>query len=764
MLERCSKFRFQDSHHLLKTTPHPCNDTDDEMMLDPLMGREKDIEKIIGLLTSKSNGVSIEGMCGIGKSLLARKIFKENRILQHFSEQSLWVNVANGIFVWDDIKEKIKERVSALSDKKTILIVFDNLQHMGHLEWHKFQRYSHMLRSESAPAIDIRIIITTRNPTISDSTCSDQHKLGLLTNDCCEEVIKKYASYYRTDLEEQHFLDIVAKVAKKCEGLPLGAKMFGIIIGKCKNEHDWYAIENVNWLWQVPGFKTEIFPMILSSSYKDMKPELWRCVAYLSLFPVGHHFDIQDLVHLWVAECFIPYQLTSSFEQIRKDYIDELKRRLIIIHQPSKEEVKLQSFSQELALVASLKTCLRLDQDVLPSYVLVNKPRHLGYSHSPANFSLLEKLSNLRTFISLHDRMKPGVFTDIPPALFQASSQLRVLSLKGSYIQQLQKEIFDHLKQLRYLDISFTRVYNLPKEVLKISGLQFLKIKGCDNLTLPQDFHELTSLIYVDWEKQLLHKDPKPLHQIGKLSKLENLPLFKVGDQEGSHISELKTMDNLQGSIDISNLEKVKNRDDAKEAMLHEKGGLREVSLHWGNEVKDYGFYTTTLENLKPHENVKTLELTKYSAEKLPEWMRDFKFEKLTLTRCTTSIFPALGTLKNVKTLVLNYVHDQAQVSCRKPNDDGISLFTSLESLELRNMTKIQQLIGLQSTDMLRLQNITIVGCTKMERLPSLDHIKTLRSLKIDGSATLSAYVKREHNNNNWLRNVRKEIDGEPFP
>ncbi|KAL2925676.1 putative disease resistance RPP13-like protein 1, partial [Bienertia sinuspersici] len=680
----------------------------EESVLDPLIGREKDVEKITQMLIScegvSNYGVLIVGMCGIGKSQLAQTVYNRKEIDEQFSYK-VWINVKEGTFIWDDIENEIKRSIPELFAvnklQQKFLIVFDNLLHVGFQEWHKFHKTVLTEQSKS-----VRIMVTSRNPTISRLGCFLSYDLGFLSNDCCEEVIKAYASHYHSKvLSEPHFLDTVKSVAKKCEGLPLVAKMFGNIILYRENVYIWDNIVKVEGLSQLPEFKEGIVPMLLSN-YKDMKPELWRCVAYLSLFPAGYHFDIQDLVHLWVAECFIPLESGSCLKQIVEEYVHELRKRSII-HQSSGPMYKLHRLDQEVALLASSGTCLRLDQDhEVPSHAINEDVRHLSLFFNPENLSQIEKLRKLRTVLSLH-----GENSHCPlqrfDQLHKALSRVRVLSLKGTNTTELPRFI-GKLKHLRYLDISFTLVERLPEDVCGLHALRFLKLKGTKIINMPHKFHKLTNLLYVDWDGYDLRRFHQPRY-IGKLFRLENLPLFTAGDGEGYSIRELKEMNNLQGSIHIQNLENVNDREEACEAMLHKKRGLKKLVLEWNSNSIGSAHHEEVLMGLQPHENIMELELVKYGGKNLPDWISNLRLEKYI---CMESI---------------------TDLSCHFPDDtDESGCFPSLESLVFIDMPQLQKLEGLQANDMPRLCNIETLNCGEMASFGDKKW-DNLTTVKIDG-------------------------------
>ena len=61
-------------------------------------------------------------------------------------------------------------------------------------------------------------------------------------------------------------------------------------------------------------------------SYEKLDPRLQRCFLYCRLFPKGHWYDVDRVVHFWVAEGLVEKSChpNRSIEDVGHDYINEL--------------------------------------------------------------------------------------------------------------------------------------------------------------------------------------------------------------------------------------------------------------------------------------------------------------------------------------------------------------------------------------------------------------------------------------------------------
>lgn len=99
---------------------------------------------------------------------------------------------------------------------------------------------------------------------------------------------------------------------------------------------------------------------------------------------------------------------------------------------------------------------------------------------------------------------------------------------------------------------------------------------------LPINKAKLVNLRYLDVRNTQLKE--KSL-QMGKLRNLQNLRIFLVGKHSGSTIREFGKLEDLSGTLCISNLENVHCARDAMESSLKDKKYLSELELLWCEDL-----------------------------------------------------------------------------------------------------------------------------------------------------------------------------------
>ncbi|CAL5348108.1 unnamed protein product [Camellia sinensis] len=310
---------------------------------------------------------------------------------------------------------------------------------------------------------------------------------------------------------------------------------------------------------------------------------------------------------------------------------------------------------------------------------------------------------------------------------------------------------------------------NLPINIAKVKCIRALSLERYDMKELRSSIQENRKLM--------------PM-MIGKLTALQTLPYFVVGEDKGHKIEELGSLSKLRGKLMIYNLERVKGREEAEKANISGKPNTHELGFCWDSpstaEDTNRINHQDVLEGLKPHGNLKVFKLKKFEGQSFASWMmsgRDAQLlqnlVKIEISECTRcEQVPPLGNLphlevirmfglRNLKRIgpefygchsVVNHDHDNhgfisgscsGTATTATATKAPIIVFPALRELYLDDMPDIEEWSGLRvsssSSDTIiifpLLEWLFIRNCPELTKIPS--HLLSSQELIIGQTEVL---------------------------
>ncbi|CDP03414.1 unnamed protein product [Coffea canephora] len=721
--ERRMKLGLLRSQNGARDAPAFMESRETDSVTTDTVGRDDNVSAIVTELTATSNNETISvlpivGMGGIGKTTVARKVFHDLNIENHFDER-MWVCVsgfekhfdAKRLFglMLESLKvpmpevvskeakvQKLKEILDGKEPNgKKYLLVLDDVWSEDPAPWDGFLD---SLRGISS-AKGSWILVTTRNEQVATITAISSRPCSLeeLSDYDCWLILEKKPFGSREAPDDLKELGL--ELAKKCQGLPLAASVLGGML-RNKGSDVWHSILDTG-LQNIGGNRNDYINKILKLSFDHLPyPSLKKCFAYCSIFPRGFEMERNQLIQLWAAEGFLHSNPRNKMcmEEVGKLYSN------ILLDSNLFQDAEKDGYGNVLnckmhdlvhGMVQSISDCktLRLTESG-SVHMETASIRYLALERSEKEmpFPSTESFKRVTTLFLQGSRS----LNDREMSFFM----LRVLNLRASSVEELPKSI-GKLTHLRYLDSSRTSIKTLPESLCQLYNLQTLRLRDCESLT----------------------NDIMPF-EIGQLQFLQTLPFFNIGEERGQQIGELRNLKNLSGQLGLRNLELVKSKEEAESANLIGKSNIDELRLLWNeidNSKNNDSEYNQVLEGLHPHPNLKGVIIERFFGDQLSTWIGELRrLVKFELQNC-----------KNCKEL---------------PTFGNMPLLRSLHLKGLDSLTSIGPSFygrsGVHSGMFPVLHTVRITDCPQLATFPShFPHLKELNIEKTQNGSALMTYI-----------------------
>lgn len=473
-----------------------------------------------------------------------------------------------------------------------------------------------------------------------------------------------------------------------------------------------------------------------------------RCIEHCKLFLPDFEFEKDKLVRMWIADECIELGVTKRMEDVGNLYFDALVQAEVIVSSKFDNLHRQMKYKFDTSQVPEglleRGNHLRINASNLDE-IYYGEALHLSWQCKRLDrvfFDALKNFKQLHTLV-VHEEGSVSI-SRLPNDIFVGLRLLKTLDMSRTRIEEVPGSI-GKLESLRYLDISETPIKRLPESLGRLYCLQTLNLKACFGfVALPRGLGRLVNLRHLDLD--IVSQVKSMPRGMGNLIKLQTLRAFIVGKKnDGCGIGELKDMNEITGSFCISRLENVYNAEEAREAALSDKKYIEKLELRWHNHGNDQFHYTREiLESLQPHFHLRELQLTFYGGSKLPSWISDPSYADLasiTLYKCINcDILSSIGQLPSLKILHIvdmGNVRNINTVFCRNHGTKVVNAFPMLEKLTLDNMLSLEKWIEVEDGDFPRLSHVSIKYCPKLRVIPSLSRFCSLEHLEISHCAQL---------------------------
>ncbi|KAJ9701553.1 hypothetical protein PVL29_006776 [Vitis rotundifolia] len=482
--------------------------------------------------------ITIMGMEGIGKTTLAKLIFNNKAVVDHFPFR-VWTSttacstlsdfhqilvdmmeqlmnykmrVTRGAWVSIEDMQKLK---AFLIDNRSLIVMDDASDFFS---WHDLFT---MLGDTSNGTRMIRITREMGHDASNPKTRSDFHLLRLRAND---QSWALFTHALKVSIPPE-LQELKEKIVRRCEGLPL-------LI--------WSSA-----LQQLCHDQEKVWSNTLCRIYTDLSFYMRRCLFSLTLFPQNLDIPSRRSIALWVAEDLVQ---TEGKNGAPEDVAESCLHLLIAFGMVQVTKKKLNGNVKTIHLPNALRqywlsqaTTLRdhiytrselfLGNDMIRHLVDHLDRKDISFEHihggyNTSSTSLTHYYQNILSFQSFDTRRESKPGEEVGNFLRRCISSscfllLRVLDLENVFRPNL-PEALGELTRLRYLGLRSTFLEMLPSSISKLQNLQTLDLKHTNISTLPNSIWKLQQLQHLYFSEGYRSKlDPQ--RSIGSLTTLQTL-------------------------------------------------------------------------------------------------------------------------------------------------------------------------------------------------------------------------------------------------
>ncbi|XP_021275163.1 putative disease resistance protein At1g50180 [Herrania umbratica] len=717
---------------------------------DDIIELVEDTKALLTQLTSMESRrrvVSIVGMGGLGKTTLAKRLYNHNDVKNHFDCRA-WIYVSKeyrrkeilqGI-ITDvnavnrdemEVLEKLKEEVllkklHEFLEERRYLVVLDDVWSME--VWDCLENAFPSGKTGS------KVMVTTRNKEVALHADGGgiPHEPRILTEDESLKLFCKKAFHGMKSLPPE-LKKLGRDMIVRCGGLPLAVVVLGGLLSrKIKSTEEWHRVLR-NITWHLTKGQDRI-AAILALSYNDLPSHLKSCFLYLGLFPEDVSVQTRKLIHLWVAEGFLPQEGEETAEGVAEKCLTELIDRCMIqVGRLSSlgrvKTVRIHDLLRDLAISQGRKQIFleihHRNKAESTECISIKSRRHAIHSRHDQYTFLKHFAPHLRSLLFFNREYNVDVARKIMKVCFRFEKKLNV--------------IYKNFKLLRVLDLEGVRVVSLPDTIGSLIQLRYLGLRKTNlEEELPLSIGNLQNLQTLDLRYSCFLK--RIPNVIWKLVHLRHLLLYTPFDSPDSWHLKMDTLCNLQslpyieagswiddgGLANMTNLRQLGIDGLSREQVtsvistMEKLQDLQSLSLLLVSALEMF----PTLTGLSHCEHLQ--KLCFYGKmEKLPD-PQEFPPSLIKLTLYNSQLqrdsITKLERLPNLEMLVLG----EGSYNLRDMTFSSES-FPKLEILRLHLLKELEEWT-VEERAMPKLKHLVINRCEKLKRIP--DGLKLATSLK----------------------------------
>ncbi|CAM6047282.1 unnamed protein product [Sphagnum compactum] len=524
------------------------------------VGLEETSKELIETLNWTENDVgvlSLVGMGGIGKTTLAKEIYRRFEKNDTFEKKSFLMNVRESAILdlqkqlaSDLLREDVRSTdgfnkcFNRVMDRK-VLIVIDDVDKKG--------QFDELIPDINKLGPGSRVIITSRDSNVVNNIMKNgnckylRHEMALLSTTDSRHLFNWHA--FRSADAIDGFQELAKKVADACCRLPLALEVIGRFLFDKREEFDLKS----TWPQTIKTLsKEKDILKKLEVSYDGLSLEASMMFLDIACFMIGQRehtaMQIFEACKSDYGEGPAPFFSTLKDKCLVK--LDEDRRIIMhdLLRDMGREVVKKKSCKMKKGTPSHLwdpemvqrvlqnkeVSTYDLYSKVLVIYIRFYQVPNIIDVNYPTLFSFPRTFipyKDLRTLILSSCRALKELPKDIGKLL-----RLNELNLTLCSSLKALPDSMSQLKELKHLDLSAcVELKSLPDSIVHLSQLETFRLSKCHKLeNLPVEFRKLQSLVELDLSycsqlgclpDSIVHLSQLKTFRFWGCDKLEKLPV-----------------------------------------------------------------------------------------------------------------------------------------------------------------------------------------------------------------------------------------------
>ncbi|KAL8467101.1 hypothetical protein ACS0TY_035977 [Phlomoides rotata] len=443
--------------------------------------------------SSKLEILPIVGMGGIGKTTLARNVYDDQLIMEHFDVRA-WVTVSqeydiqgivSGLLVsMGRDKDQLMEGLNVYQELKgrRYLIIVDDIWSIE--AWYEIRR---MFPDDGNRS---RIMLTTRLSDLA-TYAGSIHEMRQMDDDESWNLLRQRVFKQNPCPNELEYIG--KKITRSCSGLPLAVVVIAGLLAVDQTKDAWENIAKD--VKSAISANDEQFDKILSLSYTHLPHHLRPCFLYMGGYPEDHQMRVSLLTKLWIAEGFLKPDRSKSLEETAEEYVEVLVNRSLFLVTKRKSNgrikfVGIHDLMREMCVRKTKEENFFLHVRGHLQQAVTRRPYRVSTINSDLRFLENVHGSTTRTIICLKHE-----FGEVRCSLehFKLLRVLDVIDAQGFFSEMdcNRSQVFE-LFHLRH--IAFNWPFNIPASILNLQNLQTLIIGKYFLPTLPVEIWRMPQL------------------------------------------------------------------------------------------------------------------------------------------------------------------------------------------------------------------------------------------------------------------------------